>query len=101
MASSSVPHPTVSEPLPADDLPAVPGSWHRRLVAVGEILVCSSLPTQTLISAILQLAGWAPEDAAGRLSLPFILTLSLADTVVLIALMVALTRAHGESATQL
>ena len=89
------------QPLPAGPAPAVQDPPHRRLVAIGEILLCSSVPTQTLIGAILQLAGLSPTDAAGRLSLPFVLTLSLADTVVLIALMVALTRAHGESATEL
>ena len=41
---------------------------------------------------------WAhAEGADGRLSLPFVLILSLGDTFVLIALMVALTRAHGDS----
>jgi membrane protease YdiL (CAAX protease family) len=88
-------------PLPAADTPVLRHPPHRRLIALGEVLVCSSIPTQTLISALLQLAGWSPTDDAGRLSLPFVLTLSLADTIVLIALMVGLTRAHGESATEL
>lgn len=90
------------QPFPAETAPIVrqPGQ-HHRLVAIAEILLCSSVPTQALIGAILQLSGWSATDAAGHLSLPFVLTLSLADTVVLIALMVALTRAHGESATEL
>jgi membrane protease YdiL (CAAX protease family) len=37
----------------------------------------------------------------GGLSLRFVLTVSIADTVLVIALMVALTRAHGESVTRL
>lgn len=86
---------------PAAEAPVVQRPSHRRLVAIAEILLCSSIPTQALIGAILQLAGWSPHDASGRLSLPFVLTLSLADTLVLIALMVALTRAHGEGATDL
>lgn len=72
-----------------------------RLVAVGEILLCSSLPTQVLISYLLMAAGWPPLDGNGNYSLPFVLTLSLADTVLLIALMVLLTRAHGQSTTDL
>lgn len=88
-------------PLPADHAPVLRHHPHRRLVAVAEVLLCSSVPTQTLIGAALQLAGWPQTDEAGRLSLPFLLTLSLADTIVLVALMVALTRAHGESATEL
>ena len=89
------------ESLPAADAPALRHPPHRRIVAAVEVLLCSSVPTQTLIGTLLQLAGWSPTDAAGRLSLPFVLTLSLADTIVLVALMVALTRAHGESATEL
>lgn len=92
----------LDQPFPADTAPAVhhPGT-HDRLVAIAEILLCSSVPTQALIGAVLQLSGWPATDPAGHLSLPFVLTLSLADTLVLIALMVALTRAHGESATDL
>lgn len=89
------------QPLPAPGTPVLQHPPHRRLAAIGEILLCSSVPTQTAIGAFLQLAGFSPLDAAGRLSLPFILTLSLADTLVLLVLMVALTRAHGETATDL
>jgi membrane protease YdiL (CAAX protease family) len=72
-----------------------------RIVAVLEILLCSSIPTQLAIGAILKAAGWAPADASGRLSLPFVFVLSIADTVVLVVLMVLLMRAHGESAVRL
>jgi membrane protease YdiL (CAAX protease family) len=96
----------VSEPLPVQ--PALsPASAlgadpvRRRLVAAGEVLLCSSVPTQIGIGAVLRAAGMAPTDAAGNLSLAFVLTLSLADTVVLIGLMVALTRAHGEAPSEL
>jgi membrane protease YdiL (CAAX protease family) len=91
----------LDRPLAAAEAPVTHEPTHRRLVAIGEILLCSSIPTQALIGYVLQLAGWPPMDATGRLSLPFVLTLSLADTLVLMALMVALTRAHGESATDL
>jgi membrane protease YdiL (CAAX protease family) len=75
--------------------------WRDRLGAIGEILLCSSLPTQFAIATVLNLAGWRPLDASGQLSLPFVLTLSLADTLLLIVLMVTLTRAHGQSPTEL
>jgi membrane protease YdiL (CAAX protease family) len=65
-------------------------------VAVAEILLCSSVPTQVTIGYLLRLAGLAPVGADGQLSLPFVLVLSIADTFVLIGLMMALTRAHGE-----
>ena len=69
----------------------------QRAVAVAEIILCSSVPTQVTIGALLGLAGLAPLEPSGELSLSFVLILSLVDTVVLIALMVALTRSHGES----
>jgi membrane protease YdiL (CAAX protease family) len=67
-----------------------------RMTAIAEILLCSSVPTQILIAFFLRMAGFRPFDEAGQLSLPFVVTLSIADTVVLVALMVGLTRAHGE-----
>ena len=53
------------------------------------------------ISFLLQLAGLAPVGTDGQLSLPFVLILSIADTIVLIGLMVILTRAHGDSVAAL
>ncbi|MBI2829100.1 MAG: CPBP family intramembrane metalloprotease [Acidobacteria bacterium] len=72
-----------------------------RIVAIVEILLCSSVPTQLLIGSLLRLAGWLPLDEAGQLSLPFVLTLSVADTLLLIGLMVVVTRAHGERVVDL
>src|SRR5262245_60022066 len=69
----------------------------QRVVAMGEILLCSSVPTQIALSVFLGLFGLTPEGDDGRLSLPFVLILSLGDTLILIALMAALTRAHGDS----
>jgi membrane protease YdiL (CAAX protease family) len=67
-----------------------------RMTAVAEVLLCSSVPTQVLIASILGMVGWMPFDEAGQLSLRFVVTLSVVDTVVLVGLMVALTVAHGE-----
>jgi membrane protease YdiL (CAAX protease family) len=75
---------------------AAPGP-PSRLVAALEVLLCSSLPTQIAIGGLLRLAGLAPLDAAGQLSLQFVLILSVADTLLLLALMLGLSRAHGES----
>jgi membrane protease YdiL (CAAX protease family) len=97
----------VPESFPAPDAlaelpPAVRSQGRaRRAVAVGEILLCSSVPTQFAVGALLVRAGLQPLDASGRLSLPFVVTLSLADTVLLIALMTLLMRAQGESPTAL
>ena len=70
--------------------------WQQRALALFEVLLCSSLPTQILIATILGAVGIAPR-VGDQLSLTFVLILSLADTTLLIFLMVALTRAHGDS----
>jgi membrane protease YdiL (CAAX protease family) len=68
----------------------------RRLIAVLEVLLCSSLPTQIVIGQLLVVVGLQP-TANGQLSPPFAFSLLLIDSVVLIAMMVFLTRAHRES----
>ena len=69
-----------------------------RVTAVLEILLCSSIPTQLAIGALLRAVGVRSSDAAGHLSLTFVLALSLADTALLIVMMILLMHAHGESA---
>lgn len=70
----------------------------ERATAVLEILLCSSIPTQLAIGALLRLAGVASTDAAGHLSLTFVLTLSLTDTALLIVMMIFFMHVHSESA---
>jgi uncharacterized protein len=70
---------------------------NRRALAVAEVLLCSSVPSQVLIGLGLRAAGLAPIRPDGQLSLPFVLALSVLDTIVLIGLMVLLTRARGAS----
>jgi membrane protease YdiL (CAAX protease family) len=100
----SVPEP-VAEPVDGTSRPvslhAEPTAAQRRATALAEIVLCSSVPTQLLISQAMVLGGWEPTRADGGLSLSFVVTMSLADTVLLIGLMVALTRAHGESVREL
>ncbi|HTM03555.1 MAG TPA: CPBP family intramembrane glutamic endopeptidase [Vicinamibacterales bacterium] len=76
-------------------------SAQQRVVALLEILLCSSVPTQLALGYLLTLGGFSPTTADGSLSLPYVLTLSLADTLLLIVLMVTLMHAHGEDATSL
>jgi membrane protease YdiL (CAAX protease family) len=59
--------------------------------------LCSSVPTQLAIGAALGALGMSPVDAAGGLSRPFIVTLSLVDTVLLLGFMIWLMRENGES----
>jgi len=73
----------------------------RRILAIVEVVLCSSIPTQLLITILLRAAGWSPLDEGGQLSFPFVVALSLGDAVVLVALMAAITRLHGENVSAL
>jgi uncharacterized protein len=65
--------------------------------ALAEVLLCSGVPTQLLLGALLAALGWAPTTSnAGAL-----LVLLLADTCLLIAMMVVFTHHHGERAGDL
>ena len=73
----------------------------NRLVAVLEILLCSSVPTQLALAGALRVAGFPAFGSGGQLSLIFVLILSVGDTLLLAALMVIITRSHGESVREL
>jgi len=61
-----------------------------RATAVLEILLCSSVPTQLAINALLRGIGLPTTQASG------VFAQLLLDTVLVIGLMVAIMRAHGE-----
>lgn len=90
------------ESLPTDALPLSPdfgvSPAQRRAIAIVEVLLCSSVPTQLSIGKLMEIAGWSFGPA---LTLPAVVVLTLADTVVLVTMMVLLTRAHGESISAL
>ena len=88
----TAPHQVELEPL-KDQL----NPWQQRLRAVLEVVLCSSLPTQLLIAGVLTALGMSPRAEDNQLSLTFVLVLSLADSVLLVALMVVLARAHGDN----
>jgi membrane protease YdiL (CAAX protease family) len=67
-----------------------------RLVAALEILACSGLPTQLAIAAVLSLAGIAPYDPRGRLTVHYVLAVSLLDTAAIVGLAAWFLRSHGE-----
>ena len=70
--------------------------WAARLVALFEILLCSDFPTQLAIAATLRVFGIVPKTAHGELSVPYVVGLELADTVLLIGLILFLLTSHGE-----
>ena len=61
-----------------------------------EILLCSGYPTQILLGGLLMLAGMKERAADGALSGTFIFVVSMADTAVLLALIVFLLIRRGE-----
>ena len=87
--------PPAPEPA-AEPLPDTRSPWRARLIALLEVLACSSLPTQILIQNAVVLAGMNPWRSPGMPTLAFLATTQLVDSVVLIGLMVVLTRAHGD-----
>jgi membrane protease YdiL (CAAX protease family) len=73
-----------------------PPTWAERFVAFIEVILCSDYPTQLAVAATLNAAGFSPLKGNGELSLGYVVTLSLVDTVLLIGLIVLFLRAHGE-----
>ncbi len=98
MSDETTPEFRTDVPVELEPLNHHPTAWQQRTQAIFEVLLCSSLPTQILIAWILGVLGIAPRTPDDQLSLTFVLTLSLADTALLIVLMVVLARAHGDSA---
>lgn len=91
------PVPVAPVPAPLDT--GTPGQ--RRLTALAEIFLCSSVPSQFLLQMLMIQAGWNPVTESGAFSLPFVFAMSAADTALLIVLMVILTRAHGQRVSEL
>ena len=67
-----------------------------RFRALGEVALCSGFPTQLGLVLLLSLMGATPANAAGQLSLWYIVVLSLADAALVLLLVRLLLRAHGE-----
>jgi membrane protease YdiL (CAAX protease family) len=68
----------------------------HRIVALLEVLICSDYPTQLALGTTFAVVGYPPFTGRGELSLAFVVGVSVADTVLLIALVLAFLYAHGE-----
>jgi membrane protease YdiL (CAAX protease family) len=84
----------VPEWLPLLSRPSSPFS--ARLGALLEVLVCSDFPTQLFIAQMLAFAGIGPFTSDHRYSVAFVVTLSLADAVLLVGLVLWFLYLHGE-----
>jgi membrane protease YdiL (CAAX protease family) len=60
------------------------------------VLLCSGLPTQVVVIGFLQAFGLGPQDEAGRLSLAYVMSVSLADALLIVGLVLLFLHAHRE-----
>lgn len=72
-----------------------------RIAAIAEIGLCSGVFTQLAVGATLRAAGMPMFNPAGGLALSFVMALSLLNTLLVIGLMIVLTRAQGQSLSDL
>jgi membrane protease YdiL (CAAX protease family) len=86
------PAPQITEPSPTAGVLPI-----ERASAALEVLLCSGFPTQILVITVLSTFGMKVRLPDGRLSPPFVFTLTLLDTLLLVGLVVLLFRAHRES----
>jgi membrane protease YdiL (CAAX protease family) len=68
-----------------------------RIGAAAEVILCSGFPSQLLLILVLRGLGYQMVTGAGRLSPSFVFTLSLADAVLVVGLVLLFLRAHRES----
>jgi membrane protease YdiL (CAAX protease family) len=99
-------HGPLDEPEPAADsgatiVPPKASTARDRLVAVGEMVVCSGFPTQILLAILVRAAGVPDIASDGQISLPFVALVSLADTALLIWLMLWFLQSSGQTGTSL
>jgi membrane protease YdiL (CAAX protease family) len=70
--------------------------FHDRLIALGEVTLCSGFPTQLAVVFLLQFIGAEPSNSEGQLSLLYLIILSLVDATLVLSLVWLLFRVHGE-----
>lgn len=82
------------------DAKGQPISAVDRLTALAEVALCSGFPTQIVTGLALSVAGYRPYDAAGHLSKTWVVTLSLADAMLVVGLVLWFIHLHGERPRQ-
>jgi len=88
-----LPEPSPANPDPAPP-PAIPTL--NRVIAFLEVVICSDFLTQMALGGTLSVFGLKPY-LHGRLSVAYVVGLSLADATLLVALILILLHAHGEN----
>jgi membrane protease YdiL (CAAX protease family) len=79
---------------------AEPKPARRTLAAIGEMMICSGFPTQIGLALLFRAAGLAEASSDGQISLPFVAVVSLADTALLLGLMLWFLQASGQTGAQ-
>jgi len=87
-----LPEPSPETPDPTEP-PPVPTL--NRVIAFLEVVICSDFLTQIALGGTLSVFGFQPY-LQGRLSVVYVVGLSLADSILLVALILILLHAHGE-----
>jgi membrane protease YdiL (CAAX protease family) len=86
---------------PAPDPPSIPVSRPivalDRLAAFVEVVICSGFPSQIVLIVILRGFGLHMTAPDGRLSPPFVFTVSLLDAILVVTLVLFFLRVHRES----
>jgi membrane protease YdiL (CAAX protease family) len=67
------------------------------MTALAEVALASGFPTQLAVGAVLILAGMRPWEPAGGLSMRYLITLMLVDTLVVTTFLIVVLRMRGES----
>jgi membrane protease YdiL (CAAX protease family) len=80
-------------------MPTPAPTLNERAVALLEVLLCSDYPTQIALEGTFAAFGLVPRGDS--LSLAYVTTLSLADTILLTGLILLLLRSHGERPREL
>lgn len=68
----------------------------HRVVALLEVLICSSIPTQLALQGTLGVFGYRPFAPSGDLRVGYVVGVSLVDSALLISLVLLFLYAHGE-----
>lgn len=84
---------------PSDARPVIAPTqgFSIRLGAFLQVLACSGFPTQFLLSGLLAVVGLTPFDAGSHLNPTYVFVITVADTVLVIALVIWFLHLHGES----
>lgn len=85
-------------PVDASSLPARTTLPTERIGAILEVIICSGLPTQLLLIAVLRGFGMHIQTGDGGLNPKFVFAVSLLDAVLVVGLVLLFLRAHHESA---